>query len=93
MSHDLSVLRALVRIVRAGKTPDIAALAHAAGGSPDDVRLALARLVSAGLVDRTPRRVSPTLQGLCIAVASAAARRRRAKPLRRRFPAARRAAA
>jgi DNA-binding IclR family transcriptional regulator len=93
MSHDLQVLRALVRIVRAGHTPDIAALALAAGGSHDDVRLALAQLVQAGLVDRTPRRVAPTLAGLCIAVATAATRRRRAKPLRRRLPAARRAAA
>jgi len=93
MSYDLSVLRALVRLVRSGNVPETDALCRAAGGSHDDVRAALARLVAGGLVDRTPRRIAPTMSGLCVAVASAAARRRRAKPLRRRVPAARRHAA
>ncbi len=93
MSYDHSVLRALVRLVRAGNPSEPDALARYAGGSRADVCAALARLVAGGLVDRTPRRVAPTLAGLCVAVASAAARRRRAKPLRRQFPAARRHAA
>ncbi len=95
MSYELSVLRALVRIVRNGNVPpDTDALCRAAGGSHDDVRAALARLVAGGLVDRTPRRIAPTMTGLCVAVASAASRRRRAKPLRRRLlaPARRHAA-
>ena len=93
MSYDIKVLRVLVRLVRTGELPDTAALALRAGGSPADVRAALARLVVAGLVDRTPRRVAPTLAGLCVAVASAAGRSHRAKPLRLRVAAQRRYAA
>jgi RIO-like serine/threonine protein kinase len=68
---DLSVLRALARLSRRGKSGELEALAVRSGGTVEEVRGAIGRLSRADLVDRT-RGLRLTMAGLAVAVASAA---------------------
>jgi hypothetical protein len=71
MHPDLLALKCLVRLARGRAFVDLDALALRIGGSFDQARAALTRLAYAGLAERTPRGLRPTLAGLAIAVAAA----------------------
>jgi RIO-like serine/threonine protein kinase len=66
MSYDLSVLRAMVRLSRAGLAVTVHELLVRAGGEEADVHASLRRLQASGLVAGTRL----TLSGLAVAVSS-----------------------
>lgn len=78
MSIDTMVLRAMLRLARRRQAADVGEVALRVGGSASDVRAALRRLDSGGLVERrlseAPRL---TLAGLAVAVATLPERARR----------------
>jgi hypothetical protein len=70
MDIDASVLRAILRLSRRREAADEEALLLRAGGNPGQVRAAVRRLATAGLVDdRAGRPPRLTMEGLAVAVA------------------------
>lgn len=70
MSIEVTVLGAMLRLARARREADVAALALRVGSSGGDVRAALRRLDARGLVERrlsAPPRL--TFEGFAVAVA------------------------
>jgi Mn-dependent DtxR family transcriptional regulator len=75
MIYDLTILRAIARLSRAGKTINAQELNVRCGGEPAEIRQAIRRLESLGLVARTHNRDARlTLAGLAVAVAAARGR-------------------
>lgn len=80
MSYDLSVLRAMVRLSRAGRAVTVHELLVRVGGEEADAHASLRRLEASGLATGTRL----TLSGLAVAVSSM-------PPIRERRAAARHA--
>src|SRR5690242_16156173 len=71
MSHEIDVLRALLRLARRRTPPTLEQLFVRVGGDEASVRLALRSLARKGLVQRTPAGLRLSLPGLAVAVACA----------------------
>ncbi len=80
MNFDLTVLRAVTRLSRKGRAADLEALNVRCGGELAEIRQAVRRLATLGLVTRDVDFVArPTLSGLALAVAVARAPRTRSR--------------
>jgi DNA-binding GntR family transcriptional regulator len=85
MSIEATVLRAMLRLARRCESADEEALALRVGGSRAEVRGAMRRLDSAGLVERRPGRAPRlTLAGLAVAIGLLPAGAARTGPSSRR---------
>jgi DNA-binding IclR family transcriptional regulator len=69
MSHEITVLRSLLRLARRRRGPSLADLVERTGRPEREVRRALFSLARSGLVQRTPAGLRLSLAGLAVAVA------------------------
>jgi DNA-binding IclR family transcriptional regulator len=69
MSHEIDVLRALLRLAPRRKSPTLDELVVRVGGDGQTVRRALFTLARGGLVQRTSTGLRLSLAGLAVAVA------------------------